>query len=464
MHQTNKSDVHLISYAQRRTQYKQNTELSLNRTAEQPFLTSNLSVNRSTANFPSDLMKLRDIRKAVKLPEDKSREEILFGELDSFDQARINRKLTSRNKLVGRHTYNFEKEVEDIDNLPDDWDSLPEEDFDLNINEHDEEILLKSVDVHHKALDIALNKIDKEGIKRALDITEIGLEVIKETEDVIISPSKNEIVQSKLKAPNNKYVKSHKEDSNGTTKLEFKGSNNNTGSKIMRRNTVSLKPPTILNGPKTLANVSKLQSKGKAETKIAKPPMSPYSGKRINAKSNNESQESMPVSKQKSSIESKFGFNNWSKPDKNYKNKTVINSPAMISTSKSKSPDENKVSPKSKEIIIISKAQTTSYLQKVEDDKKEEKRKMMAERKLQLKKKLSAIKIQKFWRARQRRRQLKLKHLALISAVRRIQRFYQRILKRRKLNTKMLENCRTNHLDKILKIQRYLRKRKTIHK
>ena len=51
----------------------------------------------------------------------------------------------------------------------------------------------------------------------------------------------------------------------------------------------------------------------------------------------------------------------------------------------------------------------------------------MAERKLILKKKLSAIKIQKFWKARMRRRKVKLEHIRYVAAVRTLQRFFKRV-------------------------------------
>lgn len=86
---------------------------------------------------------------------------------------------------------------------------------------------------------------------------------------------------------------------------------------------------------------------------------------------------------------------------------------------------------------------------------------MMAERKLKLKQKLSAIKIQKFWKARLRRRQLKLKHLAFISAIRWIQRWYRQVFKIKKAKQEILKEWKTFHLDKIVKIQQFVRKRKT---
>lgn len=282
--------------------------MSLTRSIDQPLFTPIIPVNKSTMSFQSDLMRLRDLRKAEKLPEEINREEILFGEIDTFDKGRVDRKLTSRNKLVGRHTYNFQSEVEDIDHIPDDHDSMPEEDFDLDINEHDEEILLKSVNIHHKDINNQKYGHESKELKPSLILPSTGLEVIKETDDVNISPNKINISENKLKIPLSKKTATNEAKGAESHKFGLKSSSQNIDTKISRRNTVSLKPPTILNGPKSITNASKLQNQAKIQTKIDKSPISPFSGKRFKAEAKVESQTSRADPKSKSSNDAKIGF------------------------------------------------------------------------------------------------------------------------------------------------------------
>lgn len=334
----------LVSLAQRRNEYKQSSEVSLTRSIEQPFVSTSLSVNRSTMGFQSDLMRLRDIRKAEKFPEDKSREEVLFGELDAFDRARIDRKLTSRNKLVaGRHTYNFNSEVEDIDHIPDDNDSIPEENFDLDINEHDEEILLKSVNIHQMEINSKTRQETKES-KPPLILPETGLEVIKETEDVNISPNKINLPESKIKISFSKQTISHESKGSQSHKFGLKTSAQSKESKINRRNTVSLRPPKILNGPKSISHQSKLENQAKVQPKGSKLPISPFAGKRLTGEVKVEAQTSRVEPKLKSSYDTKFGFSHKAKLASTQNNIAVVSSPqksnkSKSNNSKSKSPD-----------------------------------------------------------------------------------------------------------------------------
>lgn len=111
---------------------------------------------------------------------------MLFGSVESQEEAQ-NNKPKSRNQLLTRHTYTYNKEGDDIDNIPDD-DSVPEENFDLNINEHDEEILLKSVSIHTMKTEGILGSQFHRDQNKSFAIPELDLEVIKEAEDTLVSP------------------------------------------------------------------------------------------------------------------------------------------------------------------------------------------------------------------------------------------------------------------------------------
>lgn len=71
-HAHNKDDrVKLVSYAQRRTQYKIQTENTLSSSIDQLFTSSKLIANRSTADFKLDRSKLHEEDKADTIPDDK---------------------------------------------------------------------------------------------------------------------------------------------------------------------------------------------------------------------------------------------------------------------------------------------------------------------------------------------------------------------------------------------------------
>ena len=66
-----KEEVKLVSYAQRRTQYKKNVENTLNSSIDQLFSSTKLLDNRSTIDFKSDLIKLQEGERADTMPDDK---------------------------------------------------------------------------------------------------------------------------------------------------------------------------------------------------------------------------------------------------------------------------------------------------------------------------------------------------------------------------------------------------------
>ena len=126
--------------------------------------------------------------------------------------------------------------------------------------------------------------------------------------------------------------------------------------------------------------------------------------------------------------------------------------------------DHNKSISKKKAVEETLREQKELELKKKEELKREEKRKMIAEKKLVLKQKLSAIKIQKFWRARIRRRRIKLEHLKYISSIRRIQKWYRKYQVFKKRNEEILNIWKSKHINKVLKIQRNFRKHKSMIK
>ena len=179
--------MRLVSYAQRRTQYKQQSEISMNSSIYQNFPSSKLLVNRSTTNFSSDLFKLRDNEGVDAIQDDKIREDMLFNDVNTYeeDQKYV---LPSRNHVEGRYTYNYSLEFEDPKNIPNEDDSYPEENFDLNINEHDDEILLRSVNIHPLNSDSILKTQSYREQNKSFAIPALDLEVINEADDTIISP------------------------------------------------------------------------------------------------------------------------------------------------------------------------------------------------------------------------------------------------------------------------------------
>lgn len=111
-----------------------------------------------------------------------------------------------------------------------------------------------------------------------------------------------------------------------------------------------------------------------------------------------------------------------------------------------------------------SKQKELEQKKKLDQEARERKRKMMEERKLLLKKKLSAIKIQKFWKARCRRRNMKLQMIRYKAAIRTLQKFFKQIYLVHKAKKQVLEECKKNHMSKILRIQRNYRNFKTCPK
>lgn len=174
------------------------TENSLTSSIDGLLSKKDMFVNRSTSNFQNEELKIRENDRFQLHTRREKREAILFGDLHSLERARDTHKLESRNCLYTKYNLdNKNNDVEDIDDIPSD-DCFDEENFGANINEHDDEILLKSVDIHHH--NEVIDPSDQNNlinIKPFL-LPENGLEVIKETEDVIMSPNKPQSAESKL--------------------------------------------------------------------------------------------------------------------------------------------------------------------------------------------------------------------------------------------------------------------------
>lgn len=84
---------------------------------------------------------------------------------------------------------------------------------------------------------------------------------------------------------------------------------------------------------------------------------------------------------------------------------------------------------------------------------------MLAERKLKLKQKMSAIKIQKYWRARYKRRKMRLDKLKYDVSIKRIQRWFKSIYYLIKNKQKALE-VGQNNIKSVIKIQKNYRNHK----
>lgn len=91
-----------------------------------------------------------------------------------------------------------------------------------------------------------------------------------------------------------------------------------------------------------------------------------------------------------------------------------------------------------KKSISPEQRQELEFKKKFDDDIRERKRKMMEERKILLKKKISAIKIQKFWQSRARRRKMKLDHIRYNASIRIIQKWYKAIFSTNKAKQEIL--------------------------
>ena len=295
------------------------------------------------------------------------------------------------------------------------------------------------------------------------------LPTINEMDDQQASPAKalmkvpKKVRHSEIATPKN---------SSGTNKTHhfgaYRGSGSNAGgsnekSMIKRRNTEALKQPSKLSSP-TSKPVQKIRAADVPQKKsINQPHSSNITGSGMSTKAN-----TGMLKKPGSKIEYKaaapakkvvrFGLK---KPSTGVKS-TGLKAPSLKPQSKLgiKKPS-NPVSPhhsvKKIPYMAISEKHDPKQPKPVEDKTKEKHRKMLAERKLLLKQKMAAIKIQKYWKIRARRRQLRFQKLKYDVSIRRIQRWFRQIYHLIKAKSDALRVGEQN-LDKVVMIQKnYIR-------
>ena len=235
-------------------------------------------------------------------------------------------------------------------------------------------------------------------------------------------------------------------------------------SKIKRRGTVAIKQPSKLE--LGMPDDKKMQNAlNRYRKEPDKSPGTKYTTSGINSKlpsSKLKKPESMlkkPESKIKSPTNNITGLKS-SMPT--FASKAALKRPSTTKSSKGvaigrqtmQAPIANPLNKSIKKSISPEQKQELEFKKKFDEEIKERKRKMMAERKLLLKKKLSAIKIQKFWQARARRRKVKLDHIKYNASIRIIQKWYKAIFGINKGKKQILEKCKTHHWSEVLRIQR----------
>lgn len=461
-----KPTVKLLTYAQRRIQKKRN-ENSLNQSIDDLNVSSHFATNRTTLGMITDLHKLREARKANRAAlVDDSREDVLFGSLESFQHDRNTYQEDSRNRVLNRLTVNGGEDfaatynnvnTEELFSYKEESDQ--EEVYDDNIDEHDEGISPKRKNLQqHETVQKKQREVPSV-LKRALLNQETGLEVIKETDDIAPSPCKKteannvpvSVVKMDLEEDEN-LVESEKEAAASPVKK--------IQSKLIRRHTVA---PNLLS--KLNEESGKINKIPKALERLKqdpeKSPTTPYTTSGVNTHNTfasklkqTEQRFKKPENKLVSPSGGKFGS---TMKIKSPMQQTLLKRP---STSKSiVSPNEDATPSQSSKVLDFSQTtkrrdsetrqkqreleakqkQEMEARRKLDAETRERKRKMMEERKMLLKKKLSAIKIQKYWKTKQRRRKLKLEHIRLMSAIRTIQKWFKKVYTTTKNKQQMLE-------------------------
>lgn len=251
-----KDAVKLVSYAQRRTQYKKQPDLGVSSSIDDlnAYKTS-YNTNRPKLGMSSDLRTLRELKKAAKqsMMEDDEREKLLFGEMENFQRNTDTRPISSRNNLIGNKTINFsgQYQIEEDDNVV--YQNSSEENFaEDNIEEHDEITTPRSI------IQIQSSKHQKERempsiLKRSLMSPDTNLEVINELEDANCTPVKSKFKHlpynqaSKLLFKQKDELKEIKEEKKPEeNKISSEATQRYIESKIKRRGTVAIKQPSKL--------------------------------------------------------------------------------------------------------------------------------------------------------------------------------------------------------------------------
>jgi len=143
-----RSTMKLVSYAQRRKLKKSSQGVAVSQSIDDlSKFKQTYTTNRSTLGMPTDLRKLREAKKIQKMEfvmdEEDDREEMLFKDLDSFDQDKISIEDSSRNIVSNRNAVSYSKKYRtsncDEENPFEQNSSISEENFhEENIEEFDE--------------------------------------------------------------------------------------------------------------------------------------------------------------------------------------------------------------------------------------------------------------------------------------------------------------------------------------
>jgi hypothetical protein len=459
-----KDSVKLISYAQRRTQYKKESDLTLSESVgDLNNYKPSYTTNRPTLGMSSDLRKLREIKKAEKqaiMDDDDIREEMLFGDIETIQSNTHIPQKSSRNKLAERRTidYSGQYQMEEDEDIV--YQDSSEENFKLyNIEEHDE--IITTI----PAITMLSNKHQMENVKptsykEVLMSPDTGLEVIKEMEDANFSPIKTHskyfqnMNSSKLLFGKEKDIKEIKEEKHlEEEKVPIDNTQGYVASK-MRRGTVAIKQPTrlelgLVDDKKVPKAFNRLRQENERHTGTK------YTNLGNNSFKSTSSRLKKPDSKFKRPVENQIkspsnritGLKNLNRTATTLNLGTSIKRPAT--TRALNKLGVTRQLPQTPKAVLFNKSIKKGMSQeqknelevkkKFDEEIRERKRKMMDERKILLKKKISAIKIQKFWRARARRRKVKLDFIKYKASIRIIQKWYKAIFESTKAKNAILQ-------------------------
>lgn len=508
-----RSPMKLVSYSQRRTQYKKTAEIVVSQSID--------DLNKITEKYKdmkshrrTEYHKLRQIRKVEKQVDrsliidetDEDRQNELFGDLAPIDGLREELFEETKTRPDFRNTISYkidsDKSRSGQKNPFDEVSSESEENFcEDNIEEHDDISTPKSNVQFHTNMVNSQRPIPGP-LKHLYENDDSMLEVIKETEDHLVTPEKPQEMKTlqhsrtlRFNKPNpeRKPVREEPKKQSRFSKLEESKSsrrnlrntitsskNTHTPKKRFGFKATSTKPtpakeespnppPKQQKIPKALQHLhkptqpqtSKLPSNPKNPQNTQKSLKTPKTLKTLKSskttKFSNPTQQIQKPTPQTSLKPKPTHMTKASSkpnicPSKPYTN-TI---PSSAEKSDSKNTQDSPSTGEKKKKIFKRKPVTNTKDTKKEEADKERKRKMMAERKLLLKKKISAIKIQKYWKARYRRRKMRLEYLRYNSAVRMIQRWIRGSIERIRERKRVVQYY-GEYTEQITKIQREYR-------
>jgi hypothetical protein len=295
--------------------------------------------------------------------------------------------------------------------------------------------------------------------KEVLMSPDTGLEVIKEMEDAHFSPIKKHVKNfqinnsSKVLFGKEKDIKEIKEEKHlEEEKVSMNKTQGYIASKV-RRGTIAIKQPTrlelgLVDDKKVPKPFNRLRQENERNT------VTKYSNLGNTSFTPTSNRLKKPESKLKRPVENQI--KSPSTRITGLKNPSSTATPLNLGIS-IKRPSTTRAlnrpgvarqiaqSPKTVLIKSIKKGMSQEQKNELEIKKKfdeeirERKRKMMDERKILLKKKISAIKIQKFWRTRARRRKVKLDFIKYNASIRIIQKWYKAIFASNKVKNAILQ-------------------------